>query len=119
MAGDANTPRKASARLLRQQVHALQLTAGILIKATRSYKRPGAPDGLRQTDAAQLIGRTQGEISRIENGTPLLPDPLLEQLLNHCGFDTAAEGGAALLRLLQFLRDEGGNLAALEAERPG
>jgi len=76
MAGDANTPRKLSARLLKEQIHSLRLTAGILIKSTRSYKRPGTPDGLRQTDVASQIGKTQAQISKIENGTLLLPEPV-------------------------------------------
>jgi transcriptional regulator with XRE-family HTH domain len=104
--------------LLKQQLHALQLTAGILIKSTRSYKRPGTPDGLRQADVAMSSGKAQGEISRFENGTLLFPDPTLRLLLQKYGFDMTAPGGTALLRLLQFLRDEGENIAKIENEKP-
>ena len=118
MAGDANTPRKASARLLKQQIHSLQLTAGILIKTTRSYKRAGAPNGHLQTEVAGQIGRNQSEISRVENGTLIFPDKDLRKLLVQCGFDLHAPGGRAFFQMLRFLRDHGDNLAQLEDERP-
>lgn len=118
MAGDANTPRKASAKLLKQQLHALHLTAGILIKSTRSYKRAGKPSGLRQTDVATAIGKLQGEISRVENGTLLFPDPVLCNLLTHSGFDMSKPGGSAMLKLLQFIRDHSDDIEALKDEKP-
>lgn len=118
MAGDANTPRKASAHLLSQQLKSLQLTAGILIKSTRSYKRAGKPDGLKQTDVAVACGTTQTDISRIENGTFIPPDPMLNDILKECGFDTSLPGGSALLKLLQLIRSEAANLSKLPTEKP-
>lgn len=118
MAGDANTPRKASAKLLKQQLQSLQLTAGILIKSTRSYKRPGKPDGLKQTDVAAACGTTQTDMSRIENGSFLPGDPMLRNILAECGFDVSKPGGSAFLKLLKLIRDETPNIDELKNEKP-
>ncbi|HEL3784171.1 TPA: helix-turn-helix transcriptional regulator [Stenotrophomonas maltophilia] len=118
MAGDANTPRKASAKLLKQQLHSLQLTAGILIKSTRSYKRSGKPDGRKQTDVATVCGTTQTDMSRIENGSFLPGDPMLQKILVECGFDVSKPGGASFLKLLKLIRDEASNIDKIKNEKP-
>lgn len=121
MAGEANTPRKASARLLKQQVESLKLVAGILIKVTRAYKSANQPAGSTQTDVGQAANPviSQPQVSNFENGTFIPVDPQLGQVLTACGFDHTKPGAAALVKLLQFIRDNEAALGQLEGELPG
>jgi hypothetical protein len=120
MAGEANTPRKASAKLLRQQVDSLKLVAGILIKATRAYKSAADPDGATQTEVGRAANPavTQPQISNFENGTFIPADPQLSQVLGACGFDLTKPGAGTLVKLLQFIRDNEAALGQLEGELP-
>jgi hypothetical protein len=118
MAKDANTPRKASAKLICSELQSLKIAAGILVKTTRAYKRPSAPDGLRQEDVARPADLTVNEISRWENSTFVPPDPKLQDALNISGFDLTKPGGKVLLDLFKFIRDRETDLRELEKEMP-
>jgi hypothetical protein len=117
MAKDANAPRLAAAKLLNVQLDAVRRCAGMLVKATRSYKRPGKQDGLRQQDVV-ASGLNQGEISKFENGGKVPAKEKLQETLKECGFHVDAEGGQAFLALLSFLRDHGNNIKRIEKEMP-
>jgi hypothetical protein len=118
MAGDANTPRKASAKLLKQHIQSLKLIAGILVKVTRAYKSPSDPDGSTQTQVASAAALNQPQISDFENGLSIPNDPQLSAVLTACGFDVSKPGAAAFLSLLMFVRDNEQQLAQLESELP-
>ena len=118
MAKDANAPRKASAKLICNEIRSLKIGAGILIKSTRAYKRPSAPDGYRQTDVAQKAHITQNDVSRLENGTYIPDDPQLADALTAAGFVLTHKGGKALLALMKFIRDHESALSHLESEQP-
>jgi len=121
MAGEANTPRKASAKLLKHQVDALKMVSGILIKATRAYKSTDDPKGSTQTEVGKAATPvvSQPQVSFFENGTFIPPDPQLGQVLVACGFDLAKPGASAFVRLLQFIRDNETAIGQLEGELPG
>lgn len=120
MAQDANSPRLAAVRLLKVQIEAVRLSAGILVKATRAYKRGKEPDGLRQQDVAKASGLHQPEISDFENGGKVPEESKLQRLLEECGFhiDAVGSGGNALLELLTFLRKYGDDIGNIEREKP-
>jgi hypothetical protein len=115
MAGDANSPRLGTARLLQQEVAALKLTCGILVKTTRAYKRPGKPTGLRQPDCKAL---SQAALSNLELGKSIPGDPKLASILTEVGFDPGLASTQALLALMQFLRDHAKDIKALEDDEP-
>lgn len=118
MAEQANTPRQASCRVVVHQLQGLKLVAGIVLKTTRAYKRPGQPQGKTQTDIQNETEFRQEYMSAFETGGTIPSDPALGQVLLACGFDTTKPGAAAFERLLRFVRDNEDDLAKLEGEIP-
>ena len=120
MANEANTPRKASAKLLVNQFESLKLICGILTKTTRAYKSPGkAGAPTTQTAVGAAAGFSQPYISQFENGA-VVPanDADLKTLLSESGFDIRNPGGSAFFELLKFLRDKESDIQKLEDELP-
>jgi hypothetical protein len=118
MARDANAPRLAAAKLLKVQLDAVRRSAGMLVKATRSYKRPGKPEGLRQKDVEKASGLHQSAISQFENNGKVPEEAKLQETLRECGFHLDEKGGKAFLELLTFLRKYGGDIKSIEKEKP-
>jgi hypothetical protein len=55
----------------------------------------------------------------LENGKAIPGDPALSKILAAAGFTmTPNSGGAALLAILQAIRDNEGNLKKLQIEKP-
>ena len=121
MSDQANSPRKASADLLVNQLRGLKLVCGIVAKATRAYKSANKQDSLTQTAVATAVGGgiTQPQVSQFENGEYIPPNNAeLNALLSECGFDLNSRGGAGYRNLLIFLRDSAPMIDALPAELP-
>lgn len=119
MAGQANIGRKTTAELLKSELKTISLTAGLLIKAYRSYKRPGAPNGLTQRDIANKIGVNESQISHLENGKSHgLSKNDLKKLLKLYGFDVQSASGLSILALLDFLREHTIGIKQLPSDEP-
>lgn len=121
MADQANSPRKASAELLINQIRGLKLVCGIVAKATRAYKSASKQDLLTQEAVANAagVGMVQPQVSNFENGEYIpANNAQLDALLTECGFDLNSPGGAAYRDLLAFLRDRAPMLNSLPSELP-
>jgi hypothetical protein len=122
MAIISNVNRRASAKAIKQQVATLKTIAGLAIQTHRAYESPSRDgQGLRQTDVANNAGNGawQATISNLENGKTIPGDPVLRKILAASGFDLSAnKGGAALLAILQAIRDNEANLAKMVNEKP-
>lgn len=119
MANQANIGRKTTADLLGFALHTLRITAGLLLKAYRSYKRAGAPQGYTQEEIATSTGVPQSQISRLETGKPAaLNNQQLKKVLTACGFDLTSESGIAFFSMLKFLTDYNKGLEKLKKDRP-
>ena len=120
MANEANTPRKASAKLLVNQFEGLKLICGMVTKTTRAYKSPGKA-GVPTTQKAvgTAAGLSQPYVSQFENGAVVPANDIdLQTLLKESGFDLTKPGGAAFYELLKFLRDKENDIQKLEDELP-
>jgi DNA-binding XRE family transcriptional regulator len=118
MAEKANVFRKATAELLHQELSAMRITVGIMIKAYRAYKRPGKPSGYTQDEIAQATDVAQPQLSLLENGKAILPDPQLQCVLTQCGFDVTESPGQDVLELLKLLRDRQPKIAGVIKDKP-
>jgi transcriptional regulator with XRE-family HTH domain len=119
MADQANAPRKATVKLLTQQLEALKSACGIVIKTTRAYKSAQQPQGATQQDVSTQSGLSQNEVSRLENGTFIPEDSELDDALEACGFDLSDPGASAFRNMLQFIRDNESDVRSVEEELPG
>lgn len=122
MAIVSNVNRKASAKAFIQQVATLKTIAGLSVQTHRAYESAGrGGQGLRQEDvkANAGAGASQSTISNLENGKAIPSDPALSKILAAAGFTmTPTSGGAALLAILQAIRDNEGDLKKLQSEKP-
>lgn len=118
MADQANAPRKATVKLMKQQLKALKLASGIVVKTTRAYKSAQQPEGATQQEVADESGLTQNEVSRFENGSFIPEDTELDDALEACGFDLSQPGASSFREMLQFIRNNEGSLEAIEQELP-
>jgi|GEM_PF-3197437 len=119
MASQANIGRMATAELLKYELKTISITAGLLLKAYRSYKRPGAPNGFTQIDIADQTGIAQSVISRIETGKHVeLSSREISDILEACGVDVSNQAGKSLLALLVFLNEHESGLHSLKDLAP-
>ena len=118
MAEQANAPRKATVKLMKQQLKALKLASGIVVKTTRAYKSTRQRDGATQEEVAKKSGLSQNQVSRFENGSFIPNDTELDDALEACGFDLSQPGASSFRDLLQFIRDNEDHLDSIEQELP-
>jgi predicted transcriptional regulator len=115
MASQANIGRMATAELLKYELKTISITAGLLLKTYRSYKRPGAPSGFTQIDIADQTGVAQSVISKIETGKQIdLSRREISDVLKACGVDVTRQAGKSLLELLVFLNEHESGLHGLK-----
>jgi hypothetical protein len=120
MANKANTPRKASAKLLVNQFESLKLICGMVTKVTRAYissGKAGTPTTQRAVGAT--AGLSQSYISQFENGAVVPANDVdLQTILTESGFDIRKPGALAFFELLKFIRDKESDIQKLEEELP-
>lgn len=120
MAIVSNVNRKAAAKTLVEHVALLGKVAGLVIQTHRAYESPQRGGrGLTQQAVANAANVQQPTMSKLENGSVIPGDPALSHVLQAAGFNMAAGGGgAALLALLQAIRDNQGGLKQIINEKP-